>query len=82
MNLIIIEEIQRNFKLLLVTVDMLMGKVQITEHLFLALFVEEMVFMVLVMLKAQQEVEDLEPEVERYLETVIHYLVRVVMVQY
>ena len=59
-----------------------MGKVQITEHLFLALFVEEMVFMVLVMLKVQQEVEDLEPEVERYLETVIHYLVRVVMVQY
>ena len=82
MNLIIIEEIQRNFKLLLVTVDMHMGKVVVTEHLFLVLFVEEMVFMVLLMLKVQQEVEDLEPEVERYLETVIHYLVRVVMVQY
>ena len=59
-----------------------MGKVVVTEHLFLALFVEEMVFMVLVMLKVQQEVEDLEPEVERYMETVIQNLVRVVMVQY
>ena len=59
-----------------------MGKVQITEHLFLALFVEEMVFMVLVMLKVQQEVEDLEPEVERYLETVLQNLVAAVMVQY
>ena len=59
-----------------------MGKVQITEHLFLVLFVEEMVFMVLVILKVQQEVEDLEPEVERYLETVLQNLVAAVMVQY
>ena len=59
-----------------------MGKVQITEHLFLALFVEEMVFMVLVILKVQQEVEDLEPEVERYLETVLQNLAAAVMVQY
>ena len=59
-----------------------MGKVVVTEHLFLVLFVEEMVFMVLVMLKVQQEVEDLEPEVERYLETVLQNLVAAVMVQY